>query len=661
MADVTEQAHPRERKEMPVSELLGPVREALQAMGESQRRSEAAMRTVLESIERVVREQTADPAPIGEPETGASTPDPTPSSGSPESERPRPQREEPKPESPATEARSHEKSRPEAEKLRPEVEKPKPSSARRTDPPAEAAEDAVDGAVRQRLLALQRHAGQLDRLTTSDDLGDYLSTRAAERGLRQLLLVEKGRNLHAVASKGFETLDDRAGSLSRVVVPFDPESLFGTLVSEEMVYSGPRPVRGMPVDLVLIMGKKSPAWCVVVPLHYRNRWGRFLYVDGTAEQLDALFELEVLARLAVLQLRASRARPHRPADGLRKLRNLTLKERREKRSRGGGASPREDDSAEAASRDPLSRRGKLEAGESDLRGSRQGASFDEEGRLIQPLKPKEILARIGEIPPMPHVAAQLLSKLNDPETTVQSLQEVIATDQTLSARLLQIANSSLYGNMREVSVIGEAVMRLGFNAIRSWLLSTVTRAVFVAGGSSSAQHRLWRQSVLCAMGAQLLAERSGKADPELAFVAGLLQNIGLLLLARNHPEVFLEIHENCSESQMPYHEGERQALGFDHADLGSLLLQKWGLAVELVEAVARHHRLELAGEARGLAAVIALAEEMAFRLGEGPTEATERSLADEEAAAVLELEPEVVESVHEELAELALDRSIFEV
>jgi HD-like signal output (HDOD) protein len=417
----------------------------------------------------------------------------------------------------------------------------------------------------------------------------------------------------------------------------------------------------MPVDLVLVMGKRAPAWCLLVPLRYRNRWGRFLYVDGGAEQLESLFEFEVLARLVVMQLRAARARPHQPAEGLRKLRNLTLRERQQRQRRRTTVIAEEKETEPSEPKpDPLSRKGTLERPAAELRDAARLARFDEDGHLVEPLKPREILARIGEIPPMPHVASQLLSKLNDPDTTVQSLQELISTDQALSARLLQIANSSLYGNMREVSAISEAVMRLGFNSIRSWLLSTITRTVFAAAGSSGQTHRLWRQSVLCAMASQTVAESQASCDPEVAFVAGLLQNIGLLLLARNHPDVFLEIHESCSESLMPYYLGERQAMGFDHADLGALLLSKWGLGEELISAVASHHRLELAGESRPLAATIALGEEIALRLGEGPTQTSESSLAETPGAEFLQVSAEGVESIYERVAELALDRSIFQ-
>jgi HD-like signal output (HDOD) protein len=639
MTHPTEEASRADGQKLPVEDLLTPMREALTAMAKAQRRSEAAIETVLTSIENAVR-VVAEQQPGVPPEA-------------PAAEKPNLAAEKPEP-------------APKLAAVKPQpvpklaAVKPQPAP---TPAPAAAPEARADTAtaLRRRMVEMQRYAAEIDRLSSSDALGEHLSAIATTRGLRQMLLIEKGRNLHANSCQGFAKLDDRAGSLSRVVVPFDRDGLFGTTAAEEQVYSGPRPVHGMPVDLVLVMGKRAPAWCLVIPLRYRNRWGKFLYIDATAGQLEDIFELEILARLSVMQLRAARSRQHQPAEALRKLRNLTLRERHDRQGRRKRG---ETDAAPSVpaevSDDPLSKKSALKRPSPDLRGANRHARFDADGHLIEALKPKEILARIGEIPPMPHVASQVLSKLNDPDTTVQSLQELIATDQALSARLLQIANSSLYGNMREVSVIGEAVMRLGFNSIRSWLLSTITRTVFAAAGSSNATHRLWRQSVLCAMASQTLAERGNYCDPEVAFVAGLLQNIGLLLLARNHPDIFLEIHESCNESLQPYYLGERQVLGFDHADLGALLLNKWGLADELIASVATHHRLELAGDSHGLAATIALGEEIALRLGEGPTESSETTLADTPSAIALAVDSEELDSIYERVAELALDRSIFQ-
>jgi len=524
--------------------------------------------------------------------------------------------------------------------------------------------ESVPRGMRQVFVGMQKRANELDRLESAESIQEYLWTYARDAGVRGMLLQEKGRALYAEDAFGFDNFaGDRKGRLRKVVIPFDPDGLFGAAAQDRALYSGPRPVKGIPVDLVLVMGKQAPDWCVVVPLPYRNRWGTFLYFDAAGSLVDALLEVESIARLAVLQLRAARYRQHQPADRIRSFRAATLRERKRKKAARRGSLAEGSGSAEASgsnvANDPLSKKRPNPA--AALRQVPEPNRFDADGNLVRPLDGNEILARIGELPTMPHVAARLIGLLEDPETEIKQLQEILSTDQAISVRLLQIANSSLYGNMREAANISEAIVRLGFTAIRSWLLSTVTRQLFVGDGTNENTMRLWRQSVMTAMAAELIAARTGGMDPEIAFVGGLLQNIGLLVLARSHPEVFEEIDLRASAAQQSYVDLERRILGFDHADVGGILLQRWGLGTSLVSAVSSHHRVTtVRDDDDHFAAIIALAEEIALRLGEGPTEAREDDIADLDVATRLEVDSETILGVSDELARRALDGELFQ-
>lgn len=518
--------------------------------------------------------------------------------------------------------------------------------------------------LRHAFVGLQRRAHELDRLETPEAIQAFLWDLARQSGVRGMLLQEKGRALYAEDAFHFDNFaGDRRARLRKVVVPYDPDGLFGAAAQDRAPYSGPRPARGLPVDLILVMGKQAPDWCLVVPMPYRNRWGTFLYFDATGEHLDSLLELEVVARLAVLQLRAARYRQHEPADRIRAFRSATLRDRKRKKAvRRGSLSGDAEANAESTGEDAFDPLSKKKRAGASLTAAVDADRFDADGNLVRPLDGSEILARIGELPSMPHVATRLIGLLNDPETEIRQLQEILSTDQSISVRLLQIANSSLYGNMREVSNIGEAIVRLGFTAIRSWLLSTVTRQLFVGDGSNAATMELWRQSVLCAMAAELIAEREGLMDPEVAFVGGLLQNIGLLVVARSHGEVFAEIDTRARAAEQSYVELERRVLGFDHADIGGILLQRWGLGESLVTAVSAHHRvMAVRTDDDRFAAVIALAEELALRLGGGPTETREDDLAEHDVATRLGIGAEALQEIGERLAERALDRELFEV
>lgn len=673
-------------KTLPVDGLMEPLREVLEAVGEAQRRSEAALQTILEGIDAARRVAEAE-APDGE-ETSDVVAEPAPRVVEVRSPLPEPD-DEPEP----VQVRIHAPGEEDTADP-PSWSQPAPWEAARTDADAPATEPplgeetlpteeptpvtapaltapAVSGdARRQVLIALQRSAGELDRLADAEAVESWLWERAVAGGLRVMRLRDKGRSLHAEDAHGFSSFEgERRSRLRKVVVPYDPDGLFAVAASERSIYSGPRPARGLPVDLVLVMGKKSPAWSLVIPLPYRNRWGSFLYVDAEAPQLTEILELEAVARLATLQLRAARYRQHEPADRIRAFRAQTLRDRRRRRKRREAAA--DPDASKSTGdhgkvvpdeKDSLAQRPsqEVEVPAEEIRQAPDPDRFDASGHLVRPLDGATILSRMGELPPVPEVASRLIRLLSDADTEMAKIQELVSTDAALSVRLLKIANSSLYAHMREASTITEAVLRLGFTAIRSWLMAQVTRTVFLEKGSSVAVHRLWRQSVATALAAQTLGEKTGKMDPDEAFVGGLVQNIGLLLLARNHTEVFEEIEARSREGEVSYYLVERELLGFDHADVGGLVLQRWDLSSSLVNAVASHHRLGTAGGDVEFAAIIALAEDMAERVAEGPTEATNANLLDTPAAQHLGLDQETFDEVEQLLADQLMDRSLFD-
>ncbi len=232
---------------------------------------------------------------------------------------------------------------------------------------------------------------------------------------------------------------------------------------------------------------------------------------------------------------------------------------------------------------------------------------------ICPLTPELILRHSGELPALPKAACHIMAVIEDPRTTATKLESALAMDQALTAKVLRIANSPFYGAVREIKTVSEAIVRLGFVAIRNWTLVTAARSVFLAPGAGMLYQKIWRQSVMSAMAGQLVAQVIGKADPEAVFIGGLMQNIGQLVLARSHPELFQEILSESSTSGRSYHEVEQEMLGFDHGALGSLLIAEWNLSQELEEAVRWHHNFE-DPEARNaqIAAMIALGEEIAL-------------------------------------------------
>jgi HD-like signal output (HDOD) protein len=244
------------------------------------------------------------------------------------------------------------------------------------------------------------------------------------------------------------------------------------------------------------------------------------------------------------------------------------------------------------------------------------------------LTPELILSHSGELPALPKAACHIMAVIEDPRTTATRLEKALAMDQALTAKVLRIANSPFYGAVREIRTVSEAIVRLGFVTIRNWTLVTAARSVFLAPGAGMMYKNIWSQSVLSAMAGQLVAQVLGRVDAEAVFIGGLMQNIGQLVLARSQPVLFQEILVESETSCRPYHEVERKMLGFDHGELGAILIKEWNLSQDLEEAVRWHHDFKNPdAKNTQYAAMIALGEEIAWESLEEVQDA--KALADQ--------------------------------
>ena len=277
-----------------------------------------------------------------------------------------------------------------------------------------------------------------------------------------------------------------------------------------------------------------------------------------------------------------------------------------------------------------------------------------------PMAPADILHQSGDLPAMPKAALHILSVIEDPRTTATRLERAVAMDQALTAKILRIANSPFYGAVREIKTVSEAIVRLGFVTIRNWTLVTATKSVFLGAGAGLLFHKIWRQSVLSAMAAQLVAQTVRRAEPETVFVGGLMQNIGQLVLARSHLDLFQQVLTISAEEGLPYHLVEQELLGFDHGDLGALLIKEWNLSEELEQGVRWHHRLDHPQvQCRELAAMIALGEEVAACTGNADADADGLRFEHSLAAPVLGISAEAFRRLRTAARDLSIDPGLF--
>jgi putative nucleotidyltransferase with HDIG domain len=263
-----------------------------------------------------------------------------------------------------------------------------------------------------------------------------------------------------------------------------------------------------------------------------------------------------------------------------------------------------------------------------------------------------LVRQIGSLPTLPTVLQRVIELVNNPKTSAIQLARIILDDQALTARLLRLVNSPFYGFPRRISTVTEAVTILGFHAVRNLLVTA--SVVDLLQGEETAEFsptRLWEHSIGTAVGAGLLARFSRSEDREEAFVAGLLHDVGKLVVYQVYPTEFMRALATARRDDLPLTVAEQRVLGFAHDQVGRLLTEHWKLPIRLSEAIACHHRPDLAQTARKEAAVVHVADifSRALVLGSGGDDAVPPAC--EAAWTRLGLSDDVLDSLMVELEE----------
>jgi HD-like signal output (HDOD) protein len=208
----------------------------------------------------------------------------------------------------------------------------------------------------------------------------------------------------------------------------------------------------------------------------------------------------------------------------------------------------------------------------------------------------ELISDIEGLVSLPQIAARVTQLVEDPKSSASDLGDVISQDPALTLRILQLANSPLYGMRHEVDTISRAVTILGTLQIRDMVLAT--SAVHSFDGIPNDLVRMedfWRHSLFCALAARHIASSMPGGREESSFIAGLLHNVGKLVIYHRLPEAAVQTLVMILDGEVPErYQAERKILGFDHAQVGGALLKKWGLPEHLIEASAYHHEPEKA-------------------------------------------------------------------
>ena len=227
-----------------------------------------------------------------------------------------------------------------------------------------------------------------------------------------------------------------------------------------------------------------------------------------------------------------------------------------------------------------------------------------------PTRAQSIVADVERVRPLPTTANRVLQAMNDPLASGEHIANLMRLDQALAADVLRFANAAIFAGNRQTASVQEAVMRLGFARVRSLVLGAATANLITGrlNGYGLGATELWDHSVVTASLARYVAEAVGYRDLEEAYVAGLLHDIGKLVLDQYVHVDSNVLVELMNRQHLQLWQAEEKIFGLDHGAVGGLMAQKWQFPTSLADAIRCHHWPSLASVRPELAAIVNIAD-----------------------------------------------------
>lgn len=300
------------------------------------------------------------------------------------------------------------------------------------------------------------------------------------------------------------------------------------------------------------------------------------------------------------------------------------------------------------------------------------ASAPEEfrGRLSEGKDWREIVAWVGDLPPMPQVASRAISMVENPDTTAKEISDLLSSDTALAARVLKIANSAMFSRQREISTLNQAIMIIGFKALKGIIVAAALRQM--NRKFAALERMVWENSMATAMSSTMIAKFLKKPYHEEIFLLGLLHSLGqIVLMARPETQKeYATILAAIKKEHCDLVTGEQNQFGFAHPLIGALVAKKWNFSTETCQVIL-HYRDPITGpKPEGMleekTAVVQLADMIAHKAGIGSPEGypdqmpTMKSVAQYVGFPAEGLEEKLIELSEETKKRFEAERSIYE-
>ncbi len=266
------------------------------------------------------------------------------------------------------------------------------------------------------------------------------------------------------------------------------------------------------------------------------------------------------------------------------------------------------------------------------------------------LDAEQIVTKVLNVAALPAVAIKFSEAIKDPLTSNQLLENIISEDLAIASKVLMIANSALFNFPSKIDTITKAITIIGQKQMSQIILScSVVKMFNEIPQDVIDMDMFWRHSIAVATASRILATYRREQNIEKFFAAGLLHDIGKLILFVEAPKYANEVITKCAESNDLMHKVEKEVLGFDHAKLGALLLKKWKLPEDVVSTVYHHHMPSIApGEIIG-PSIIHIADIITHALQLGSSGERFIPTLNEKAWDALDLDVDILSTVIDQL------------
>lgn len=233
----------------------------------------------------------------------------------------------------------------------------------------------------------------------------------------------------------------------------------------------------------------------------------------------------------------------------------------------------------------------------------------EEARIKTPSL-AEIKKAMDQLQPIPQVALKVMRLINEGGLVIDKIADEVRRDQVISARVLSLANSAMFAKRRPIESLDHALVYLGQDQLIKLILSAAVQSYFEqsSNGYSLCKGGLYHHAIGCAQVAEALARKTQKADPNTAYTAGLLHDIGKVVLDQYVAPAYPLFYRQAMEKSYNVLTIEKQLLGIDHTEVGRLLSQQWSFPESLQSIVRHHHHPDKSSRHKALAVIVYMAD-----------------------------------------------------